>query len=144
MLIAVHPDPPTPRSDGDQSLSFGEFGELMDELRRLRFVQQPSDQLVAGPTTTASSDLGELRGRIDELDDRIAALLQERAAVAVQVQQLRGNEAHGHDVRREQELLARAAAGDGVMTPEEMTMVFGSILRASRSVQRRHAQRIAS
>jgi hypothetical protein len=30
------------------------------------------------------------------------------------------------------------------MTPEEMTMVFGSILRASRSVQRRHAERIAS
>jgi 3-deoxy-7-phosphoheptulonate synthase len=144
LLIEVHPDPPTARSAGDQSLSFAEFGELMDELRRLRFVQQPSDQLVAGPTTTASSDLGELRGRIDELDDRIAALLQERAAVAVQVQQLRGNEAHGHDVRREQELLARAAAGDGVMTPEEMTMVFGSILRASRSVQRRHAERIAS
>jgi chorismate mutase len=82
-----------------------------------------------------------LRTRIDQLDTRIATLLQERAAVALEVQQARGSEVHGHDVRREQELLARAAAGDGVMTPEEMTMVFGSILRASRSVQRRHAQR---
>jgi chorismate mutase len=145
LLIEVHPDPPTAKSDGDQSLSFAEFGELMDELRRLRYVQQPSDQLAAvGPMTTASSDIGELRDRIDELDERIAALLQERAAVALQVQQIRGVDGHGHDVRREQELLARAAGGDGVMTPEEMTMVFGSILRASRSVQRRHAQRLAS
>jgi hypothetical protein len=30
------------------------------------------------------------------------------------------------------------------MTAEEISAVFGSILRASRSVQRRHAQKMAS
>ena len=39
LLIEVHPDPPRARSDGDQSLSFAEFGELMDELRRLQFIR---------------------------------------------------------------------------------------------------------
>lgn len=137
LLIEVHPDPPSAKSDGDQSLSFEEFGELMDELRRLRFVRSHvADQ----PPVVGSgiTDLAALRARIDELDSGIVTLLQERAAVALEVQQLRGD-AHGHDVTREQELLERAAAGDGVLTPDEMTMVFGSILRASRSAQRRHA-----
>ena len=34
IIIEVHPDPPHAWSDGDQSLSFPEFGALMDELRR--------------------------------------------------------------------------------------------------------------
>ena len=137
LLIEVHPDPPSAKSDGDQSLSFDEFGELMDELRRLRFVRSHvADQ--PSVVTSGITDLAELRARIDELDAGIVTLLQERAAVALEVQQLRGD-AHGHDVTREQELLERAAAGDGVLTPDEMTMVFGSILRASRSAQRRHA-----
>jgi 3-deoxy-7-phosphoheptulonate synthase len=137
LLIEVHPDPPSAKSDGDQSLSFEEFGELMDELRRLRFVRS---HVAEQPSVVSSgiTDLAELRGRIDELDAGIVTLLQERAAVALEVQQLRGD-GHGHDVGREQELLERAAAGDGVLTPDEMTMVFGSILRASRSAQRRHA-----
>ena len=138
LLIEVHPDPATAMSDGDQSLDFAEFGELMDELRRLRFLRTESDSPVV-PLPVDGGDLDELRQRIDGLDSRIATLLQDRAAVALQVQELRGNDGHGHDVRREQELLARAAAGDGVLTPEEMTMVFGSILRASRSAQRRYA-----
>ncbi len=137
LLIEVHPDPPSAKSDGDQSLSFEEFGELMDELRRLRFVRSHvADQPSIVPS--GITDLAVLRARIDELDAGIVSLLQERAAAALEVQQLRGD-AHGHDVTREQELLERAAAGDGVLTPDEMTMVFGSILRASRSAQRRHA-----
>ncbi len=142
LLIEVHPDPATARSDGDQSLSFEEFGELMDELRRLQFVRAPDAASAAVPLPVG--DLADLRGRIDSLDERIAALLQERAAAALAVQQLRGNGSHGHDVRREHELLAHAAAGKGVMTAEEISAVFGSILRASRSVQRRHADRLAS
>ena len=137
LLIEVHPDPPRAKSDGDQSLSFAEFGELMDELRRLQFIR--AADAVAPPPVPASPEVGALRGRIDDLDRQIAALLQERAAAALAVQQARGNGWHGHDVRREHELLARAAAGEGVMTPEEMSAIFGSILRASRSVQRRHA-----
>jgi len=137
LLIEVHPDPSSAKSDGDQSLSFAEFGELMDELRRLQFVRATTGPM---PTAAApSADLAEPRGHIDEIDGQIASLLQQRAGAALQVQQLRGTEDHGHDVRREQELLAHAASGAGVMTPDEMSAVFGSIVRASRSVQRRHA-----
>jgi 3-deoxy-7-phosphoheptulonate synthase len=36
LLIEVHPDPDTALSDGDQSLTFNEFGSLMDGLGRVR------------------------------------------------------------------------------------------------------------
>ncbi len=49
------------------------------------------------------------------------------------------------DVRRERDLLERAANSTaGPMTPVELTMVFDAVLRASRSVQRRHAQSAVS
>ena len=144
LLIEVHPDPANARSDGDQSLSFDEFGDLMDELRRLQFVRAASD--VDAPDEErplVASGIDELRTRIDEMDARLAELVQERAAVALEVQRRRDPGAHGHDVRRERALLERAAGiGSGPMTPVELTMVFDAILRASRSVQRRHAQSV--
>ena len=36
LLIEVHPDPDKALSDGDQSLTFNEFGALMNGLGRLR------------------------------------------------------------------------------------------------------------
>ena len=71
-------------------------------------------------------------------------MVQERAALALEVQRRRDPDAHGHDVRRERALLERAATGTtGPMTPVELTMVFDAMLRASRSVQRRHSQSAA-
>ncbi len=140
LLIEVHPDPPNARSDGDQSLSFAEFGGLMDELRRLSFVSRRDSVPESPASQPTTSDIAALRGHIDDLDDRILEQLQERASLALEVQSLRGTHGHGHDVAREQQLLARAAAHGGAMTPEELTTVFGSILRATRNVQRRHAR----
>ena len=142
LLIEVHPDPANARSDGDQSLSFDEFGALMDELRRLQFVRAPADAPpLPEERALAASGIEELRDRIDEADGRLADLAQERAALALEVQRRRDPHVHGHDVRRERDLLERAANGTpGPMTPVELTMVFDAILRASRSVQRRHAQ----
>jgi len=146
LLIEVHPDPANARSDGDQSLDFDEFGALMDELRRLQFVRAaaPGDEDgSAERTVPASAGIDELRARIDEADARLADLVQERAALALEVQRRRDPRAHGHDVQRERELLERAANGAiGPMSPVELTMVFDAILRASRSVQRRHAQSV--
>jgi 3-deoxy-7-phosphoheptulonate synthase len=142
LLIEVHPDPPNARSDGDQSLSFEEFGELMDELRRLQFVRAAANGNGHRPALAEvpAAGVDAIRSRIDELDARLAALVQERAALALQVQQLRGVETHGHDVTREQELLERAAKGEmGPLTPDEITAVFGAVLRVSRSAQRREA-----
>ena len=142
LLIEVHPDPSSALSDGDQSLSFDEFGALMDELRRLQFVRGIGDERApAIERPVVASGIEELRDRIDELDTRLADLLQERAALALEVQRRRGPNVHGHDVQRERELLERASSGTpGPMTPVELTMVFDAVLRASRSVQRRNAQ----
>ncbi len=138
LLIEVHPDPPNARSDGDQSLSFAEFGELMDELRRLSFVKRRGTTAGAPAPPPTASGVAVLRGRIDNLDDRLLQLLQQRATLALEVQDLRGADGHGHDVARERQLLERAAVHGGAMTPEELTMVFNSILRATRSAQRRN------
>ena len=143
LLIEVHPDPANAKSDGDQSLSFDEFGALMDELRRLQFVRAtPEGQaLAAEERPVVTSGLEDLRARIDDTDTRLADLVQERAALALEVQRRRDPHVHGHDVKRERDLLERAANGTpGPMTPVELTMVFDAVLRASRSVQRRHAQ----
>jgi 3-deoxy-7-phosphoheptulonate synthase len=145
LLIEVHPDPPNARSDGDQSLSFDEFGALMDELRRLQFVRSSADQRAPLPEErpVVASGIEELRDRIDDTDSRLAELIQERAALALEVQRRRDPHAHGHDVRRERALLERAASGtSGPMTPVELTIIFDAVLRASRSVQRRHAQSV--
>jgi 3-deoxy-7-phosphoheptulonate synthase len=145
LLIEVHPDPANAKSDGDQSLSFDEFGALMDELRRLQFVRAtPEGQaLAAEERPVVTSGLEDLRERIDDTDTRLADLVQERAALALEVQRRRDPHVHGHDVKRERDLLERAANGTpGPMTPVELTMVFDAVLRASRSVQRRHAQSV--
>jgi hypothetical protein len=56
------------------------------------------------------------------------------------VQQTREAGDHGHDVGRERALIEKATHGpDGVLTPEEREIVFGAILRVSRSAQRRGA-----
>jgi 3-deoxy-7-phosphoheptulonate synthase len=142
LIIEVHPDPPNAKSDGDQSLSFAEFGDLMDELRRLQFVRDAAhgDAATPAPSASGNPDVAALREQIDGVDERLAALLQERAILALQVQRIRGLESHGHDVARERELLERAAHGDaGPLTPEELTTVFSAVVRVSRAAQRREA-----
>ena len=139
LLVEVHPDPPTARSDGDQSLGFDDFGALMDELRRMHFlpVMTPS---VAADEPAPMLDFADLRSRIDAVDASLAQLLQDRTRLAIAIQQLRDPDVNGHDVGREEELLARAATSNGPMIEGEMLAVFGSILRASRSAQRRTAR----
>ena len=140
IIIEVHPDPPTARSDSEQSLSFPEFGDLMDDLRRHEYLRQPTAphaQTHIEPPTERK----RLRARIDDVDSRLASLLEERAELSVAVQQTRDAGDHGHDVSRERELIEKAShsADEGVLTPEEREMVFGAILRVSRSAQRRNA-----
>ena len=137
IIIEVHPDPPTARSDSEQSLSFPEFGDLMDDLRRHEYLRHPTAPGAVSPTEPPA-ERRRLRARIDDVDARIAALIEERAELSVAVQQTRGDDEHGHDVTRERELIERASHVDGgVLTAEEREMVFGAILRVSRSAQRR-------
>jgi chorismate mutase len=140
IIIEVHPDPPTARSDSEQSLSFPEFGDLMDDLRRHEYLRGPTAPH-AQAHIEPPAERARLRARIDDLDSRIASLIEERAELSVAVQQTRDAGDHGHDVTRERELIEKASQSteDGVLTPEEREMVFGAILRVSRSAQRRNA-----
>ncbi len=140
LLIEVHPDPPSALSDGDQSLGFGEFGALMDELRRMQLLRAASTHR-APPSAPPRAPIRALRRKIDEVDASLASLVQQRAALALEVERARDGQSHGHDVRRERELLERAAGeGGGPLAPEEMRLIFGAILRASRATQRREAE----
>jgi 3-deoxy-7-phosphoheptulonate synthase len=144
IIIEVHPDPPTARSDSEQSLSFPEFGDLMDDLRRQEYLRRPTAPGVQAPIDVPV-ERRRLRGRIDDVDARIVALIDERAQLSVAVQQSRKSGEHGHDVGRERELLERAASTEGgVLLPEEREQVFSSILRVSRSAQRRSAAAAAA
>ncbi|HKZ92546.1 MAG TPA: bifunctional 3-deoxy-7-phosphoheptulonate synthase/chorismate mutase [Candidatus Limnocylindrales bacterium] len=139
IIIEVHPDPPTARSDSEQSLSFPEFGDLMDDLRRHEYLRHPTAPGAIAPSEPPA-ERKRLRARIEDVDARIAALLEERAELSVAVQQTRASDDHGHDVGRERELIERASRTEGgVLTAEEREMVFGAILRVSRSAQRRSA-----
>lgn len=51
LIVEVHPDPETATSDGDQSLDFGEFRDLMDGLRP--FVEAAGRSLPAREAATA-------------------------------------------------------------------------------------------
>jgi 3-deoxy-7-phosphoheptulonate synthase len=143
LLIEVHPDPPHARSDGDQSLSFPEFGALMDELRRLEFLRQRGGAEAEGRPMPAG--VSEMRERVDEIDDRLVRLLEERARLALAISGVKGGNSHGHDPEREQELLSRARSrAAGPMDGEEVEMVIEAVLKASRQMQRRHATRVSA
>jgi 3-deoxy-7-phosphoheptulonate synthase len=138
LIIEVHPDPPKAKSDSEQSLSFPEFGDLMDDLRRFEYLREPAAAVHAPNVVPA--ELERLRGRIDDVDARLASLIEERARLAVAVQQTRAIDDHGHDVGRERELLRRASEADGgVLTADEREMVYAAVLRAARSAQRRQS-----
>ena len=58
--------------------------------------------------------------------------MEERAQLAVAVQQTRDDGDHGHDVARERALLERATASEGsVLTSDEREQVYAAIIRAA-------------
>jgi 3-deoxy-7-phosphoheptulonate synthase len=138
LIIEVHPDPPHARSDGDQSLAFEEFGALMDELRRLEYLRSNGKREVRPPEVPVG--VGGIRERIDAIDERLVQLIDERARLALAVQSVKGMDAHGHDVERERQLVERAMTrSTGVMDADELELILNAVVRASRSMQRRHA-----
>ena len=90
------------------------------------------------PMPTGTS--GGIRERIDAIDEQLVELIEERARLALAVQSAKGMDAHGHDVERERQLVERAMArSSGVMDADEMQQILTAVVRASRSMQRRHA-----
>ncbi len=138
LIIEVHPDPPHALSDGDQSLSFPEFGALMDELRRFEFLKRGSG--APAPSVAAATGIDGMRQRIDTIDNQLLGLVDERAKLALAISEAKGATGNGHDPQREHSLLDRARSIEGgVLDGEELEQVMSAVLRASRQMQRRHA-----
>jgi chorismate mutase/prephenate dehydratase len=82
-------------------------------------------------------DLDDLRTRIDALDDRLLALLNERAALAAQVGEVKAKERRAFFVpSREKAVVARLeAANPGPFPTASLRPVFKEVMSACRSLE---------
>lgn len=97
----------------------------------------------ARPTPTnaapaADTELVRLRHRVDQLDDQIAALLQERARISQAIGRAKQEEPAGsiYVPEREAEVLARVSEAAGPLNPAALRRVYLEVLSASRALQR--------
>jgi chorismate mutase/prephenate dehydratase len=82
--------------------------------------------------------LERLRARIDALDDQLASLLQERAAVSLRVGQTKGGgeSAPIFVPHREAEVLTRVRSVRGPLDEHALASIYREILSTSRALQR--------
>ena len=87
--------------------------------------------------------LDDLRAKIDEIDHRLVALLNERAEIAREIGRLKSQMGHTIiDPAREQAVLDRvAAANRGPLSQEALQSIYTAIISASRALQ--HRPRVA-
>jgi chorismate mutase/ribosomal protein S18 acetylase RimI-like enzyme len=76
--------------------------------------------------------LAELRSRVDEIDDRLAALLAERAETTARIQQVKAVAGHaGRDAGREAEIAARMARVAPTLGEQRMRSIMDAVITAS-------------
>lgn len=76
--------------------------------------------------------LGELRSRIDEVDDRLAELLNERALLTAEIQKRKPVPGHaGRDPEREREIVARMAAHAPNLGAERLSEIMHAVITES-------------
>ncbi len=82
--------------------------------------------------------IGELRKKIDEIDDRLVDLLNERARIVIDVGNIKKTEKLDlHSPSREREILDRLAARNkGPFPPDTLKAVYREILSSSLSLER--------
>jgi chorismate mutase/prephenate dehydratase len=103
-----------------------------------------SDETPHRPTSAerdaAATELTEVRDRIDQLDRRIVALLNERAELgraAGAAKALAGRRAI-HDPEREREVLLRVAmANPGPLSQADLLSIYRRVVAATRSLEHR-------
>jgi 3-deoxy-7-phosphoheptulonate synthase/chorismate mutase len=92
---------------------------------------------------TSEDCLSELRERIDVLNERILALLQERAGIVLEIASLK--QARGlcaYDPQREEQMLQRLMASPaGPIGAADIREIFTAIFRACLVIQNRAASR---
>jgi chorismate mutase/prephenate dehydratase len=85
---------------------------------------------------TRQHDLGELRTRIDAVDDRILQLLEERAGVMADVAQAKRDlQLPAYDPERERLILDRLAARAARFPADSIRAVYREVMRASLALQ---------
>jgi 3-deoxy-7-phosphoheptulonate synthase / chorismate mutase len=91
------------------------------------------------------TSLPDLRARIDGLNGRILALLQERAEIVLEVARVKQEQGlRGHDPKREEEMLLHLTAEpSGPFGPAEIRAIFKAIFRASLAIQESQEPRVA-
>jgi len=137
LIIEVHHDPDTALSDGVQSLTPELFADLMRDL----VGQVALEGRTLGPLSRIAEARPMLayRDRIDEIDDVIVHLLQERAALGLRVGRIKdatGRAIHAPD--REAQVVDRAAAlalEDGPLSPDAVARVFHVVMAETRAAQ---------
>jgi chorismate mutase/prephenate dehydratase len=90
--------------------------------------------MAGGDNSTDKPDLAAIRQRINEIDERLQALINERATVAQQVAVAKGEQGSAvgyYRPEREAEVLRRVCErNDGPMRDEEMLRLFREIMSA--------------
>ena len=91
----------------------------------------------ADDSAALSEDLADLRVRIDQIDQAIVALLNERAEIALEIG--RNKEAAGRGVRdaaREQEVIEQVTSASAGLFPEpELVALYRRLIAATRKIQ---------
>jgi len=87
-----------------------------------------------------SGSLEGLRARIDEIDDELVDLLNERAQVVISIAGLkRVKSRHGYDTRREHEIIGRVIErSGGPFELNQLTGIFITILDQSKELLYKH------
>src|SRR5262245_34893462 len=95
--------------------------------------------LLQATASPSEACLAELRDRIDVLNDRILALLQERAEVVLEIANVKKTlDLGAYDPRREERMLQRlTAAPSGPIGTADIREIFTAIFRACLVIQSR-------
>ncbi len=85
-----------------------------------------------------SAELAECRERIDDVDRRILALLNERTSVVEQIGRIKGEAALPiYEPRREDQVFRNVTENnDGPLSPDAVKRIFERIIDEMRKVQR--------
>ncbi len=143
LIIEVHPDPDRAWSDGPQSLDPKMFADLMRDLSGYAALE---GRTLAAPrwrdiaARSWATPVAAYRDQIDEIDDALLALLEQRAELGRRLGRIKA--AAGQPLRvpeREQDVLERAAAtaasGPGGLAADAAVRVFRTIVTETRALQ---------
>lgn len=85
----------------------------------------------------ALSGIAEHRAKIDEIDEKIVALLNERAIESLAIRALKPEAQMGlYDPKREEEIFARlVAANDGPMYAEDVRSIYATVLKVMKELR---------